>query len=176
MKLLMIALSVFIPAQCTFAQAPAAGPTKEHELLNRNLGDRTGTMKMWASPDADPIEIPVKETNTLVLGGLWVQTELIAGPYQGRGMTGYDPAKKKYIGIWTNNQTPHLTVMEGTNNAKTHELTMLFRDLDPATGDMVDMKSVTSSVPGKPESFTMYARDAASGKWVKSFVMTYDEK
>lgn len=152
---------------------PTPQLTKEHKFLQRNLGVRSGTMQMYSEPGAAPLEMPFKETNTAVHGGLWVQSEFEVGPYQGRGMTGFDPIRKKFVGTWTNNQTPYLAVMEGTYDETTHELVMTFRDYDMAAGKIVDHKSVGVHAPDKPETFTMFRKNDA-GAWVKIFSMTYN--
>lgn len=152
-------------------------PTKEHEFLKKNLGTRTGTMKIFVGgPDAKPLEMPFKETNTSIHNGFWVQSEFESGPYKGRGMNGFNPVTKKYIGTWTSNMTPHMSVMEGTYDESAHELTMTFRDYDEATGKLTDHRAVGQDAPGKPEVFTMYKKDAKSGKWVKSFILEYAAK
>lgn len=169
-------LLCFAIASPIFAQEPAAvQPGKEHKLLHKNLGERTGMMKMWPmGPDSDPMMIPVKETNTLLHNGLWIRSTFECGPYMGSGVLGYDPEKKKYVGNWINNQTADMSIMEGTYNEAKHELTMTFRGKNNA-GQMTDMKSVTKSLPGKPELFTMMQK-SANGKWETAFEVTYESK
>lgn len=158
------------------AQEPAAvSPGDEHKLLQRNLGERTGMMKMWpAGPDSEPMMIPVKETNTSLHNGLWVRSVFECGPYIGSGVLGYDPQKKKYVGNWINNTTAEMSVMKGTYDKAKHELTMTFRGKNNM-GKMTDMKSVSRSEPGKPEQFIMMEKTDA-GKWQTSFEVTYEEK
>ena len=176
MRTLCISALILLASPLALAQE-AAKPSPEHELLAKNLGTRTGTMKMWIQgPDAAPIEVPFKETNTSILNGFWVETQFESGPYKGRGMSGYDPKKNKYVGTWAQNMSPHLGVMEGTYDEQKHELTMTFKDYDLTTGQLLDHKTVSSFVPGKPETMTMYIKDAKSGQWTTSFVMTYDSK
>ena len=178
MRAFCIAIVLSMTSPLAFSQDASEAlpkPTKEHELLMKNLGPRTGQMKMWVQgPDADPIVMPFKETNKAILNGFWVETHFETGPYQGHGMSGFDPIKKKYIGTWSNNMSPSMSVMEGTYEESKNELTMVFRDYDEATGKLTDMKTVTADPPGKPETMTMYKKDANSGKWIVSFVMTYD--
>ena len=177
MRAICIATVMLLTSPIAAAQDAAPKPTKEHELLAKNVGTRTGTMKMWVQgPDVAPMEMPFKETNTSIMNGFWVETKFESGPYKGRGMSGYDPIKQKYIGTWTNNMAPHMSVMEGTYDETANEVTMVFKDYDTMTGKLTDMKSVTSNAPGKAETMTMYKKDAKSGKWVTVFVMTYDAK
>ena len=182
MRMLTLAVMILVTgpsmmASRVMAQGGASKPTKEHEYLAKDLGTRTGTMKVWPQgPDAASMEISFSETNTSLLGGFWVESKLDAGPYKGHGMMGYDPVKKKYLGTWMNNMFPHLNVMEGTYDEAAHELTMTFDDYDAMTQKPTTMKSVTSDAPGKDSTMTMYKKDAGTGKWIKSFVMTYETK
>lgn len=159
-----------------YSQEPAAvSPGKEHKLLHRCLGERTGMMKMWpAGPDSDPIMMPVKETNTSLHNGLWVRSVFECGPYRGSGVMGYDPDEKQYVGNWINNMTAEMSIMKGTYNEAKHELTMTFRGR-ASSGKMADMKSVTEFVPGKPERFIMMEKSDA-GKWQTAFEVTYEDK
>ncbi|WP_182868593.1 DUF1579 family protein [Rhodopirellula sp. JC639] len=175
MKVLVLMAAFCLTASCALAQDEA--PSKEHAYLAKTVGTRTGTMKVWPQgPDGDAMEFPFSETNTAILGGNWVESAFEAGPYKGRGMSGYDPIKKKYIGTWANNMTPYLAVMEGTYDEAKHELTMIFDDIDPATNKPVKMKSVFTDVAGEPSTMTMYQKNNESDAWVKTFVLTYKSK
>jgi hypothetical protein len=176
MRIFCIAAVMAITSSFVFSQEEGLPqPSKEHELLKANLGTRTGQMKMWIrGQDAAPLVMPFTETNTSILNGFWVETKFKAGPYMGRGMSGFDPIKKKYVGTWTNNMAPYMSVMEGTYDEKSKEITMEFRDYDAVSGKLTDMKSVTSLAPGKPETMTMYKKDAKTQKFITAFVMTYD--
>lgn len=181
MKTMTTALIALVCGTIAVAQPPAAPPDpqpgKEHQYLQKNLGPRTGTMKIFlGGPDDPPIEAPFRENNKVLLNGFWVESDFESGPYKGRGTYGFDPNTKKYVGTWISNQTPHMSIMRGTYNADKHELTMTFKDYDHATGALTDHKSVTSDAPGKPETFTMYKKDAKSKKWVKVFILDYAPK
>ena len=174
--IVFVVLVALTTTQTGFSQAPTPMPGKEHELLKKHLGTRSGTMKLMPNEQTkQAIEFPIKETNTLIQNGFWVESKFDAGPYQGRGVMGYDPVKKKYVGTWTSNVSPFLSVMAGTYNEKTHEMTMLFTDTDPSTLKPVDMKSVGRDAPGEPETFKMYQKDANSGEWKQTFVITYND-
>ena len=114
--LLMVLICVVSPTLRAQDAAPSA--SKEHAYLAKIAGTRSGTMKVWPQgPTSDAMEFPFTETNTVILGGNWVETEFQAGPYKGHGMNGYDPIKKKYIGTWANNMSPYLAVMEGRHRS-----------------------------------------------------------
>ncbi|MDV6029104.1 MAG: DUF1579 domain-containing protein [Phycisphaera sp. RhM] len=177
MRPLFLTVLICVVSPTVRAQDAAPTPSKEHAYLAKIAGTRSGTMKVWPQgPTSDAMEFPFSETNTVVLGGNWVETEFQAGPYKGHGMNGYDPLKKKYIATWANNMSPYLAVMEGTYDEAKHELTMFFDDIDPATNQPEKMKSVITDVPGEPSTMTMYKKDSTTDDWVKSSVLTYEMK
>ena len=178
MKTVCAATIITIFSSAAFAQAPQMPkPGAEHEYLQKSVGTHTGIMKVWpAGPKSDPIEMPFKETNKAIHNGFWVESLFESGPYKGRGMSGFDPIKKKYIGTWTSNMTPFMSVMEGTYDENKHEFTMLFKDYDHATNEVVDMKSVTVDAPEKPHTMTMYKKNKETGEWETSFILTYNKK
>ena len=62
------------------------------------------------------------------LGGLWLlgslESEFGGMKFQGRGMDSYDPAKKKYVGVWIDSMSTSPLVMEGTFDKEKKALTM----------------------------------------------------
>lgn len=146
------------------AQEAAPEPTEQHQLLAAEAGEWTGEMKVFmAGPDADPVVMPAKETNVMMDTGLWLISEFESGPFKGRGQFGYDPAKKKFVGTWIDNQTMALGIMEGTYDSKTGELTYLSEMLNPASGKMEPTKSVGKFVDKDTRQFVMYMQ-APDGK------------
>jgi hypothetical protein len=66
------------------------------------------------------------ETNTM-LGDLWLVTdfksEMMGQPFQGHGIAGYDPARKKYVSTWTDSMSTTLGMMDSTYDAATRTMT-----------------------------------------------------
>ena len=80
---------------------PTPGP--EHEMLKKDVGTWDATVEMFMAPGAPPAVSKGTETVTM-LGGFWqvgeFKSEMIGQPFEGQGITGYDPAKKKFVGTW----------------------------------------------------------------------------
>src|SRR5262245_9339444 len=78
--------------------APQPGP--EHQMLARDAGVWEATVESWMEPGKPPAVSKGVETNTM-MSGMWLLTEFKAdfmgSPFQGHGVTGYDPIKKKFV-------------------------------------------------------------------------------
>ena len=105
---------------------PTPGP--EHEMLKKDVGTWDATVEMFMAPGAPPAVSKGTETVTM-LGGFWQLTEfkseMMGQPFEGRGATGYDPAKKKYVGTWVDSMTPGYYTVEGTYDPATKTLTAI---------------------------------------------------
>lgn len=175
MKRFLLGLCILAAVpQLTLAQEPQMPePTEAHKHLEKDTGTWSGEMKMYvAGPDAPPMVLPIKETNTMMEGGFWSLSEFEAGPFKGKGQFGYDPTKKKYIGTWIDSSTPYLSVMEGDYDEKKNEMVMFFDGMDQMSGKMAKMKSVTRHVDKNKREFTMYKK--VGDKWQVSFEMAYE--
>lgn len=118
-----LATCTFVLATGTLAAAdPAATqgpmmpqPTEQHLLLQKLVGDFEGTITMF-QPGMPAMPSPATETITSV-GKFWTtsrfECEFMGMPYVGSGYTGYDPEKKKYVGVWLDNMSATATPMEG---------------------------------------------------------------
>lgn len=161
------------------ARAQEAGP--EHKILANDVGTWDATMKFWMDPEGDPTESKGVETNTLMPGGLWLLTEfkgeVLGSEFHGRGQTGYDTFKKKYVGTWIDSMTTGIMNQEGTYDEKTHTVTMTGESFDPAQNKMVKTKSLSVSKPDGTRSMTMYMLpEGAGGKEVKTLEITYKKR
>ena len=94
-----------------------------------------------------------------MLGGMWLLSEFegkIGGQtFMGHGQFGYDPIKKKYIGTWADTMSPHLSMMEGTYDAKTKTMTTISTGVGPG-GQPTKGKNIGKQVDDDTRLFTMY--------------------
>ncbi len=110
---------------CAAAQAQAT-PTKpgpEHERLKQLVGTWEATVKMGDE------EVKGTATYKMELGGLWLVEEFKAAlggaPFQGKGLSTYDAAKKKYVLFWFDSMSTSTLIAEGDydKDSKTQTLT-----------------------------------------------------
>lgn len=96
-------------------------------------------------------------TAKLDCGGLWLVTEyrgeFFGQPFQGRGLDGYDPAKKQYVSVWVDSISTAPMIL-GTMDADKKVLTM--RGEGPGQdGTPVKYKNVTEFTDHDHHKFTM---------------------
>ena len=136
-------------------QMPKPGP--EHELLKKDVGTWDATVEILMPPAPPSKGV---ETNTLGPGGLWLigdfKSEMMGAPFQGHGVTGYNPFKKKYVGTWVDSMSPGLSTTEGTYDPKTKTMTTWIEGPNP-DGSMMKMRTTSEWKGSDTRVFTMYA-------------------
>ena len=92
-------------------------PQKEHEFLQKFVGDWNSEMKMVADPDQPAMESKGTQTARM-LGGFWVVSEgkgeMMGQPMETIMQLGYDAKLKKYVGTWSDSCTDFMWKYEGT--------------------------------------------------------------
>jgi hypothetical protein len=143
---------------------PVVKPGPEHESLKQMVGTWDATVEMMApgAPASKGVEV-----NKALADGLWVVTEFKSDmggkPFEGHGVWGYDPAKKKYVGTWVDSMTSGLTISEGTYDAATKTATDIMESPGP-DGKPMKIKATTVWKDSDTRVFTMYEGEKPSMK------------
>jgi hypothetical protein len=92
-------------------------PQKEHEWLEKFVGEWTSEAEMKMKPDDSPIRSEGTES-VRSLGGLWILAEgrgTMPGGGEARTILtiGYDPQKKRFVGTWVGSMMTHMWVYDG---------------------------------------------------------------
>jgi len=105
------------PTQNTSACKEMPGPVKEHELLQKFVGEWESEGEAFMAPGQPPTKLKGVESSRLI-GGFWFVAQIKSTvpdfPYEQILTIGYDPAKKKYIGTVIDSMTSHIWQFEGT--------------------------------------------------------------
>jgi hypothetical protein len=128
---------VLLLAAGAFAQGPPPPqPGPEHAILKKDAGVWDVTMEM-TFPGVPPMTMTGVETSTL-MGGRWLitkfESDMMGQPFEGQGITGWDPAKKAYVGVWADTMGTQMTHSEATYDAETDTLTGWMEMPDPMGG------------------------------------------
>ena len=173
-RLLTLAVLSLVPAIAGAQAPPMPTPGPEHAILKEDVGtwDASVEMLMPGAPAMPPSK--GVEVNVLSCNGLCLVTdfkgEVMGGPFQGHGVTTWDPTKKVYIGSWSDSMTAGLATSESTWDAakKTLNATTLTPD---GSGGTVKLRSTVEYSAGK-RVFSMYM-PGPDGKEVPSMRITY---
>jgi Protein of unknown function (DUF1579) len=163
-SLAAVSVSLLALAAPALAQPPMPQPGPEHEMLKKDVGTWDATVEMFMEPGG--AATPSKGTETVtMLGGFWqvseFKSEMMGQPFQGLGSTGYDPAKKKYVGTWIDSMTPAYYTVEGSYDPSTKTLTATMEGPDH-TGQVTKTKATTEWKDADTRVFTMYGPDGKS--------------
>ncbi len=103
----------------------------------------------------------------MVLGGFWLSDHFTCDfggmKFEGHGITGYDPIKRKYVSTWIDNMTPSLMVTEGTFDEKTRTLNMTGDGYDHM-GNKVKVRTATIHKDANTVVFEMYHKGAEAAE------------
>ena len=172
-RLLTLLVVVLAPALAA-AQPAMPTPGPEHALLKEDAGTWDATIELLM-PGVPPGASQGVEVSTLGCNGMCLSTEfkgtLMGAPFQGAGITTWDPQKKVYIGSWSDSMTPGLMTSESTWDAakKTLSGTSLTPD---GNGGTVKLRSVIEYTADGKRVFSMFM-PGPDGKEVPSMRITY---
>ncbi|HVK17532.1 MAG TPA: DUF1579 domain-containing protein [Fimbriiglobus sp.] len=162
------ALAAVLAVPAVRAQEPAR-PSPEHEVLKKMEGNWDLTMKFGGMESKGTV------TYKMDLGGLWLvsalESDLGGQKFSGRGLDGYDAAKKKYVGVWVDSMSTSPLLMEGTYDKEKKTLTMS-GDGPGMDGKPVKFKSVSEMPDDDTINFSMYMGDGKE----PGFTITYKRK
>jgi hypothetical protein len=103
-------------------------PTKEHEWLDKFVGEWTSEAEMTMEPDKPPEKFKGTES-VRSINGLWIVAEG-KGEMPGGGTAtmittlGYDPQKKRYVGSFLGSMMTNLWIYNGALDATGKILTL----------------------------------------------------
>ena len=158
-----------------------AEPQKEHQWLQKLVGNWTSESECASGPDQPPHKMKGTET-VRSLGGLWTlgegQGEMPGGGVAQMLMTlGYDPQKKRFVGTWIGSMMTHLWVYDGELDAAGRVLTLnaegpRFNAEGKADGSMAKYQDIIEFKSDDHRTLTSRAL-GEDGKWQEFMTAHY---
>jgi len=156
------------------ATPPAVKPGSEQKVFERTVGTWDATTTMHGTPPSKGVE-----TNR-VLGGLWLvsefKSEMGGQPFEGHGLYGYDPDKKKYVGVWVDTQSTSFQLSEGTLSADGNMLSMSGEMKNPMGAGTVTVKFVYTFTDSDTRLFAMKMPMPGGGGEMDLMTITYKRR
>jgi hypothetical protein len=175
---LAAAASAMLVGAAAAQEMPMPKPGPEHKVLEMDAGTWDATVEMWMAPGTPPTVSQGTETNTIGCGGLCLISDfksVMAGaPFHGHGTTAWDPARKKYVGSWTDSMSAGITINEATYDPATKTATGWMEGPD-MTGKVIKSKTLGQYKDANTRVFTMYTT-GPDGREVPSMKITYKRK
>ncbi len=107
--------------------AEFATPGPAHKVLETKIGKWSGTVKMFMPGAPAPHESKFTSEAKWIMDGRYVEETVVGetpmGPFNGKGTTGYDNIKKKYVSTWVDNNGTGIHFSEGTYDPATKTFT-----------------------------------------------------
>ena len=167
---LTVAFSL-VAASRLAAQQPEVKPGPEHAKLKEAEGTWDATIK---GKDGDSKGTLMCKVD---LNGLWVlehfSADLGGMKFEGRGATGYDATKKKYVNIWLDTMSTAAMISEGTYDTSTKTLTMIGNMPMP---DGKSMKYTMTTVAKDADTKIFTIRGDMNGKEFEVVNITYKRR
>src|SRR5262249_34239285 len=114
-------------------------------------------------------------TYKMEVGGLWLVANFKSNfggqEFEGKGLDGYDPMKKKYVTVWVDSMSPVPMFFQGEFDKEGKVLTQIGEGLG-MDGKMTKFKSVTERKDADTMIFTMSSPDN-DGKDQTMLTITY---
>ena len=178
--LALLVLSALVVRGYAQEQPTLLAPTREHAEMAREVGVWDAEMKLWPTPDAEPVASKGVETVEM-MGKFWLVAEfvgdLMGTEFRGQSQMTYDPTKKQYLGTWIDTMSPVLLQSTGTYDVKSHTLTMMMEGVDAMTGKPGQWKSVTTYESADAKKFEMLAPvEGKAGEWWKMMEINYKRR
>lgn len=157
-----------------------ATPGEPQKMLMKSAGNWTGETTMWMKKDAPPVTSKANAVYKSELGGRFLSSyfsgEMMGMPFEGKGTTGYDNYKKKYVSTWTDNMGTGVMVMEGTWDEATKSVTYTGSMTSPANGKECKMKEIYTIIDDNNEKMEMYGPDSKTGEQYKTMEIKLTRK
>jgi Protein of unknown function (DUF1579) len=128
----------------------------ECRVLSKDVGTWDAEALVWASPGAEQQTSRGLMIGRLTGAGRWLVTDYIADSgFEGHGVYGWDPARKRYVGTWVDNMRPFLALALGDWDAATSTMTYVTEIAKP-DGSTLTLREVTQAVDEATQVFRAF--------------------
>ena len=174
--LLVVGGAAMAAAQQQMPPMPKPGP--EHDILNMDAGTWEAVVEVTPAPGAPVMKSTGVEVSTMGCGGLCLITdfkgEMMGTPFLGHGVTTWDPAKKKYVGSWTDSMSTGLSIGESTYDPATKKWSGWMEGPDMTGKVMKSRPSSSGRTPRRASSRCIAA--GPDGKEMEGMKITYTKR
>jgi len=163
------------PQAMMAAYEQASQPAEQHKQVLKMVGKWNLAFKSWMDPKQPPMESTGTAEGKALLGDRFVQTTVtstfMGKPFSGVSVSGYDKARKKFVGTWIDSMSTGIGRVEGTADASGKVITSQMTGTDPVTGKETRMR-IVGRWEGDDKLVEEF-HEKKGGKEVKMMEITY---
>ncbi len=145
-----------------------------HSVLMSLAGTWDYSAKFWASKDVEPQPTMGAVKNEMIMDGRFLSSDTLGSlrvdghtvPVLGRGLIGYDMAKKAYTSVWVDSISSGMMVGAGNYDEKEKTISETGKFTDPVDGVEKNFRSELRFTDAQSYKRTIFTTDKA-GKEVK---------
>jgi hypothetical protein len=137
-------------------------PTSEHKRFEPFAGKFRAEVRMWMG-QGDPMIATGTMTNTLELGGIYLQQDYAGDPndgpfpaFEGKGFWGFNTTTKQYEGFWVDNASNQMQLEKGQIDGTGKVWEMRSEALCAKTGQLMKKRSVIELQDNNHHKMTSY--------------------
>lgn len=154
-------------------------PGEEHKVLAQRAGQWVVKVTMWPAPGAPPQVSEGTSESRMILGGRYLE-DVTSGsfngmPFEGRGVTGYDNLKKKFVYSWIDNMGTGVMAGEGSYDPSARKFTYVSEAPDLIAGKTKKVRGVETLIDADHWQSVMFDR-TPDGKEFKAMELSYSRK
>jgi len=139
----------------------AGTPGPFQAFLAKKAGNWRIEGKAWMAPGAEPELSESTGTAEMILGGRYLQEtmhgETMGMPFDGMGLTGYDNTTGVVTSLWIDSMSTATIVMTGKWEKPGAPLETTGAMTDPASGQVMQLRTVTTFVSDDESLFEYFA-------------------
>ena len=152
-------------------------PNANHEVLKSFVGSWKANVKMWMDPKATPEESEGTSEAKMIMGGRFLEQTFngtfMGGPFEGRGIYGYDNMRQEYTGLWFDSMATGIMVSAAKHNAETKVMTEEGSMSCPISGEGHRWyKAVTTIIDADHYTYESFLKDK-DGQEFRSMLISY---
>ena len=136
-------------------------PGDVHKMLAKSNGAWKGEVTMWMAPGQPPSTMTATCTNTMLLGGRYLQStnkgEMMGMPFEGIGVLGYDNATKMFTYTWIDNMGTGTMTLKGSWDNSTKSINLSGSMFDPMSGKETTVREVYTITDDNNQLVQMYS-------------------
>lgn len=155
----------------------AMTPGEHHAKLEPLVGTFDAASSFWMAEGAPPETSTATSVVKWILGNRYLEQgfsgTVMGGPFEGRGLTGYDNVQKKYVGTWCDSMGTGIMTSVGSVDAAGTTFTFDLVNWDPMTGKQAKAREVLVVEGPDKHVMTMFAPDPATGKEFKTMEIVF---